>query len=153
MSVEKYASDPTTRRGSMDAAITPPGSTRSRRRPSSSPPWPWKYHHGMPFCVLTTTVSGPSSGATGRERRQAVRLDAENDHVRVADRVQIAGDLRLHLEVAVRADDAQAALLSPECGPAGKEDDVASGFGGLGADVAADGAGAGDDDSHGACCL
>ena len=23
---------------------------------------PWKYHHGMPFWVLTTTVSGPNSG-------------------------------------------------------------------------------------------
>src|SRR6185312_7239814 len=63
-SVAKYASDPTTRRGSIADAITPPGSTRSRRRPSSSPPWPWKYHHGMPFCVLTTTVSGPRIGAS-----------------------------------------------------------------------------------------
>ena len=52
---------------------------------------PWKYHHGMPFCVLTTTVSGPKSGRElGRQRGQAVRLDAEEHDVGGADRRQIA---------------------------------------------------------------
>jgi hypothetical protein len=42
----------------------------------------WKYHQGIPFWVLTTTVSGPSSGPScGRERREGVRLHAEHDDV------------------------------------------------------------------------
>ena len=46
-----------------------------------------------------------------RERRQAVRLDAEEDDVGRSDRRQIAGDIRRDFEVAVRADHAQPALL------------------------------------------
>ena len=55
----------------------------------------WKYHHGMPFCVLTTTVSGPKSGGSGGASAvRRVRLDAEEHDVGRADRREIAGDLR-----------------------------------------------------------
>ena len=64
ISVAKYTMEPTTRRGSTAAEITPPGSTRSSRVPASGPPPDWKNHHGTPFCVLTTIVSGPSVGAS-----------------------------------------------------------------------------------------
>ena len=53
------------------------------------------------------------------------------------------------LEIAVRARHAQAALLHrPQMRAAGEEDDVGAGPGQPRADIAADGAGAGDDDSH-----
>jgi hypothetical protein len=64
ISVEKYASAPTTRVGSIALAIPPPGSTRSRIQPSIGPPSLWKYHHGIPFCVLMITVSGLRRGAS-----------------------------------------------------------------------------------------
>ena len=151
MSVAKYASDPTTRRGSIAAAMTPPGSTRSSRSPSSSPPMLWKYHHGMPFCVLTTTVSGPSSGRScGASAVRLCALTPRNDHVGAADRRR---DRRstcgLHLEVAVRADHAQPALLHrAQVRAAREQHDVGAGLREPRADVAADRAGAGDDDLH-----
>ncbi|MCZ6744718.1 MAG: 2-dehydropantoate 2-reductase, partial [Alphaproteobacteria bacterium] len=46
---------------SMLVSITPVGSRDSRRRPSNSPPCFWKYHQGMPFCTVTTMVSGLNS--------------------------------------------------------------------------------------------
>ena len=72
-----------------------------------------------------------------RERRQAVRLDAEDDDVRVADRAQIAGDRRAHLEIAVGADDPQAALLHrAQVRAAREQHDVGAGAGEPRADVA-----------------
>ena len=67
----------------------------------------------MPFCVLTTMVSGPKQRRQlRRERREAVRLDAEHDRRRPCrSPCRSPVDLGLHLEVAVGADDAQAALL------------------------------------------
>ena len=50
----------------MPSHCTSPGSTLGRRRPSYSPPRPWKYHQGTPFTPMTTAVSGPSSGCIGR---------------------------------------------------------------------------------------
>src|ERR1051325_1175160 len=52
ISVPKYTIEPTTRAGSMDAPITPPGSTLSRGQ----------NHHGTPICKLTTLVCCPRSG-------------------------------------------------------------------------------------------
>ena len=94
----------------------------------------------MPFCVLTTMVSGPSSGRScGASAVKAVRLHAENHDVRAADRVQVADDLRLDLEVAVRADDAESPLLHrAQVRAAGKQHDVGTRFREPRADVSAD---------------
>ena len=57
-----------------------------------------------------------------RERGQAVGLHAEEDDVGLANRGEIAGHGGLHLEIAVRADDAQAALLHrPQMRAAGEQ--------------------------------
>ena len=56
--------EPTTCCGGMELAMTPPGSTRSSCKPENSPAPVWKYHQGMPFCVLTTVVSAEIKGAT-----------------------------------------------------------------------------------------
>src|SRR5438876_11948112 len=72
ISAEKYTIDATTRRGSIDAAITPPGSTRSKQKSE-------KYHHGRPFCVLTTVVHSPRSGLTrGEIGRASCRERGQN---------------------------------------------------------------------------
>jgi hypothetical protein len=55
-----YTTQPITRSISMLAVITPPGSTASIRVPSYGPGSLWKYHQGMPFCMVTTIVSGPN---------------------------------------------------------------------------------------------
>ena len=84
-----------------------------------------------------------------RERRQTMCLDAEENDVRVTNRREVTGHLRPHVEVAVRAEHAQAALLHrAQMRAARKQHDVRAGFGQLRTDVAADGAGARDDDSH-----
>ena len=83
-----------------------------------------------------------------------MRLDAEDDDVGAADGVQVAGRFRLHLEVAVGADDAQAACLHRrEMRASGEEHDVGAYLREPRADVAADRAGADDRDSHEAFCL
>ena len=53
--------DPSTRSTSMFFTITPPGSTDSRTVPAYGPPVLKKYHQGIPFCAVTTTVDGPHS--------------------------------------------------------------------------------------------
>ena len=55
---------PSVRSTGSAAEITPPGSTASMRVPSYGPPCLWKYHQGMPFCAVTTSVSGPISAPT-----------------------------------------------------------------------------------------
>ena len=76
-----------------------------------------------------------------------MRLDAEEHDVGLADRRQIAGDLRPDLEVAVGARDAQAARLHRlQVRAAREQHDVGAGPGQPGADVAADRARARDDD-------
>src|SRR5690606_7085440 len=52
------------RSAGIAAAITPSGSTDLTGRPSNSPPSLWKYHHGMPFCSVTTAVPGPNIAGT-----------------------------------------------------------------------------------------
>ena len=87
------------------------------------------------------------------ERRQAMRLHAEKDHVGGADRSQIPRDLGPDLEVAVGADDAQAALPhGAEMRAACEQHDVGANPREPRADVSADRAGAGDDDPHEASC-
>ena len=50
--------------------------------PSSAPPCLWKYQKGMPFCIGTTTVSGPNSlGTSARHRLDLMRLHGEHHHV------------------------------------------------------------------------
>ena len=83
-------------RGSIAAEITPAGSMRSRRNPSHSPPKPWKYHQGIPFCVLTTVVSGPSTGLQLRRKlRQAVSLDPKKHDIHRSHIFEGAGDRRV----------------------------------------------------------
>src|SRR6516162_6735600 len=53
--------DPSTRSTLMFFAMTPPGSTDSRTVPSWGPPTLQKYHQGIPFCAVTTTVDVPHS--------------------------------------------------------------------------------------------
>jgi hypothetical protein len=56
------------RSASMCRAIEPSGSAERTGVPSYSPPCLWKYHHGMPFCIVTIEVlalqSAASSAAT-----------------------------------------------------------------------------------------
>mmetsp|Transcript_18268 Transcript_18268/g.27575 ORF Transcript_18268/g.27575 Transcript_18268/m.27575 type:complete len:229 (-) Transcript_18268:82-768(-) len=65
-----YGMQPTMRLVSMALRICPLGSTLSKARPSNWPPWPTKYHHGRPFCMVMTTVSSwkslGRSSKTGR---------------------------------------------------------------------------------------
>ena len=94
------------------AAMTPPGSTRSSRNPSRSPPTALEVPPRD--AVLRADDDGVGTEERcelRRERRQAVRLDAEEYDVGLSDRRKIAGDLRPHLEVAVRARHAQPVLL------------------------------------------
>ena len=84
-----------------------------------------------------------------RQRRQTVRLDAEEDDVGRADRRQIAGDLRPDLEVAFGARDAQPARLHRlQVRTAREQHDVGAGLGQPRADVSADRARPRDDDPH-----
>ena len=88
------------------------GSTLLTQTPSCGPPWRWKYHHGMPFCIGSTIV------VVVQQRRQVVedrlhlvRLDAEDDDVvdarggEIAGRADVAGDFL----APVGEDEAQAA--------------------------------------------
>src|SRR5262249_41051721 len=87
-----------------------------------------------------------------RQRRQAVRLDAEEHDVGPADRPQIAGDARLDLEVAVGAQHAQAALRHGlQMWTSSEEHDLDTRVrrsGQARTDIAADRPGAGNDDLH-----
>jgi hypothetical protein len=78
-----------------------------------------------------------------------VRLDAQEDDVGLADRRQIAGDLRPDLEVAFVAGDAQSARLHRlQVRTPREQHDVGAGPGQAGPDVSADRARPRDDDSH-----
>ena len=108
---------------------------------------PWKYHHGMPFCVLTTAVSGPKSGCSVRRQRgQAVRLDAEEDDVGLADRRQIAGRRSACTSKSPSGlmTRSPRSCIARRCGPRANSTTSAPGLRQLRADVAADRAGAGD---------
>ena len=103
-----------------DHAARIDGLRRSRRRdrraraarPENSPAPVWKYHQGMPFCVLTTVVSAPSSGAscgascvrpcafTPRKMTSTGPASSRSPMI-----------LRLHFEIAFGAEHAHAALL------------------------------------------
>ena len=105
--------------------------------------------------MLTTTVSGPKQRLQlRRERREAVRLDAENDDVGVADRARVAGRPPACTSKSPSAlIDPHAALLHrAQVRAAGEQHDVGAGAGEPRADVAADRAGARDDDSHDIVC-
>jgi len=41
----------------------------------------WKYHTGMPFCIVTTAVSGPKLWHVTRDRFDLVRLHREDHDV------------------------------------------------------------------------
>ena len=80
-------------------------------------------------------------------------LHAKDDDVGRADGGEIAGDLGLDREIAVRTLHAQSAFLHrPQMRAAGEEDDVGTGSGQPCTDVTADRAGAGNNGSHDAFC-
>ncbi len=54
-----YTTQPSTCSGGRWQARAPSGSTLCTTVPASGPPWRWKYQNGMPFCIVTMTVSGP----------------------------------------------------------------------------------------------
>ena len=92
-------------RSDVDAA---PRSRRPDRRVSSrvpvqAPPCPLEYHQGMPFCAVTTAVSGPSAAASAARSPARVRLD-----VRKTRRPR----RRRHVVGAVRVGDDLAAALA-----------------------------------------
>ncbi len=103
MSVEKYASDPTTRRGSMAAGDDAAGVDALETQPLELaavllevPP-----RHAV-LGADHDGVGAEQRREPRRQRGQAVRLDAEKDDIGRADRREVVGDLRPHLEVAVR---------------------------------------------------
>ncbi|OQB98874.1 MAG: hypothetical protein BWX79_03259 [Alphaproteobacteria bacterium ADurb.Bin100] len=57
---------PMTWRAGIARAISPVGSTACSAVPASAPPKPSKNHQGTPFMAVSTTVSGPISGAMWR---------------------------------------------------------------------------------------
>ncbi len=61
MSQPAKITPPTVRAAPTVSSMTSPGSILGSLLPSCSPPWDWKYHHGMPFITKHTSVSGPSS--------------------------------------------------------------------------------------------
>ena len=78
-----------------------------------------------------------------------MRLHAEDEDVGAGEIGELAGGLRLHLELALVSGDAQAALLHrAQMRTAREQHDVGARLRQLRADVAADGARAGDRDSH-----
>ena len=109
----------------------PPGSTRSSRETLELAADTLK----VPPRDAVLSADDDGVGAEerpklGSQRRQAVRLDAEQHDVGLADGVQIAGDLRLHLEIPVGADHAEAALAHGlQVRTAREEDDVGAGNG------------------------
>ena len=87
-----------------------------------------------------------------RQGGEAVRLDAKKDDVGGADRGEIAGDLRLDLEVAVSAGDAKATRLHRlQVRPAREQHHVGARTREACPDVAADCPGPRDDDPHVVC--
>jgi hypothetical protein len=106
----------------------------------------------MPFCVLTTTVSGPSSGAScGASAVRPCALTPEHDVGR-ADLGERAGQLRPDLELAVFVDHPQSATLHRvQVGAAREEHHVGILTREPRADVSADRSRPGDDDSHEGC--
>ncbi len=105
--------------------------------------------------MLTTTVSGPNSGPScGASVVKPCALTPRKTTSAWPMAFRSPTAFRLHLEVAVGAHHSQAALLhGAQVGPARKEHHIGADFREPRADVAADGAGAGDDDSHDGFCL
>src|SRR5205085_11782643 len=97
---------------------------------------------------------GPEERAQLRgQRGEAVRFHAEKHDVGGTDRAKIGGDVRSDVEVSFRTPDAQSALLHrAQMRTAGKQHDIGAGTRETRADIAANGAGAGNDDSHDAFC-
>ena len=132
----------------MAAEMTPSGSTRSRRVPSHTPPKPWKYHHGIPFCVLTTVVSGPNTGLTVAQAAAVRALLPRENNVHwshISSEPAIAG----------RATKSPSTLFT--CTPclhgakvwtAGEESYIESGAGHAGADIGSDCPGSRDQEFH-----
>ena len=91
--------------------MTPPGSTLSRCVPSHGPPCRWKYHHGMPFCAGSTTVSGPKSGgSSGAMAVSPCAFTASTTTSAVADLRRVVSGEDVGGEVAVGAAHHDAAL-------------------------------------------
>ena len=117
----------------------------------------------MPFCVHFLEVPpwnavlraddhgvGPEERAQLRgQRGEAVRFHAKKNDVDGTDRAKIGGDFRSDVEVSFSTPDAQSALLHrAQMRTAREQHDVGARLRQLRADVAADGARAGDDDLH-----
>ena len=138
--------EPRTLRAGIEAAMTPPGSTRSEAGNSPA----WKYHQGTPFCVLTTVVSSPISGCNcGASCVRPCAFTPRKMTSAAPAFAQVADDARMHVEIAVGAEHAKAALLhGAQVRAAGEERDVLAGARQSGADVAADRARAGDQKFH-----
>src|SRR5258708_2955254 len=85
----------------------------------------------------------------GRELRQSMGLYAEKNDVHRPGFRDVANDARMHFEVAVRADYAQAAFLhGPQVRTACEQGDIVGGARQAGSDVSSDGACAGDQEFH-----
>ena len=130
MSVAKYASEPTTRRGSIAAAIDAARIDALEAQPVELaavaleiPP------RDAVLRADDDGVRAEERPQLRRERGQAVRLHAEERRrppCRCACRSPVTS--RLHLEVAVGADHAQAALLHrPQMRAAREQHDVGAG--------------------------
>ena len=98
--------------------MTPPGSTDSSTVPSSGPPCDWKYHQGMPFCAAITAAPGRERRARSAARApgRLYALSPMNDDVGVADRVEVVGRRGMRLEVAARAQHADAVAPAARAG-------------------------------------
>ena len=131
--------------------MTPPGSTARARSPSSSPPCPWKYHHGN--AVLRADddrVRAEERTELRRERCQAVRLDAEKHDVGVPIVGEIAGRPAGGPRNRRPGFDTRSprSCIAAQMRAAREQHDVGAGARQTRADVSADRARAGDDDLH-----
>ena len=100
--------------------------------------------------MLTTIgVGAEQRGQLASQSGQTVGFDAEKDDVGVTDCGEVADHLRPHLEITFRAHDAKPALLHrSQVRSAREQHHVRFRARQPRADVAANRAGAGDDDSH-----
>ena len=122
------------------------------RRPSNGPPWRWKYHHGMPFCIGTMTVSSwQQVMQILHDGRDLMRLHAEDHDILRSGLGQARGRLDARRDAVGAVGHPEPHAARPDrlqVRAARDERDVLARQRELDADVAADRTGADDAEFH-----